>query len=196
MPTNEQIERVAEVIEQSLERHGVTAMQGTLDDAIAALSAAGNAEPVAWAVKPLEWHKSHMPSWNDDWHTIRPIIYTIRCADENGWKWSYNGGHGYAPSPDAAKAEVEAHHKACIRSALEPVKASPWQPIETAPKDGSKIDLWAKFEKSGWRRVPDAHWNEAIGDWQLGNFNAADYMVRPEITHWMPLPPTPEAPDE
>lgn len=71
-------------------------------------------------VKPLVWHKSHMPSWNDDWHTTTPIIYTIRCADENGWKWSFHGGQGYESSPEFAKAAAQADYEARILSALEP----------------------------------------------------------------------------
>lgn len=66
-----------------------------------------------------------------------------------------------------------------------------WLSIESAPQDGTKVDLWAKFENSGWRRVADAHWNGKLNDWQLGQYNAADYMVRPVITHWMPLPSPP-----
>ncbi len=66
-----------------------------------------------------------------------------------------------------------------------------WCPIDTAPKDGTRIDVWAKFEKSGWRRQPDAYWNEKIGNWQLGQYNAEDYMVTPIVTHWMPLPSAP-----
>jgi hypothetical protein len=68
---------------------------------------------------------------------------------------------------------------------------SAWQEISTAPKDGSKIDIWGKFEKSGWRRVPNAHWNEKMKNWQLGDYNASDYMVKPIITHWMPIPEPP-----
>lgn len=69
-------------------------------------------------VKKLEWHKSQMPSWNGDYHTTGAIIYIIRCADENGWKWSSHGRTGYAYSPDAAKAAAQADYEARIRSAL------------------------------------------------------------------------------
>lgn len=69
-------------------------------------------------VKPLEWHKSHTTSWDDDWHTFLPLIYTIRCADENGWKWSHGGGFGYEYSPSAAKAAAQADYEARILSAL------------------------------------------------------------------------------
>lgn len=71
-------------------------------------------------VKPLEWHKSQMPSWNDDWHTTTPIIYTIRCADENGWKWSFHGGQGYERSAASAKAAAQADYERRILSALTP----------------------------------------------------------------------------
>lgn len=63
-----------------------------------------------------------------------------------------------------------------------------WQDISTAPKDGTKLDLWVVFQETGARRVPDAHWNDKLGGWQLGQHNALDYMTPPAITHWMPLP--------
>lgn len=74
--------------------------------------------------------------------------------------------------------------------------AQGWMPIDKAPKDGSKVDLWAMFEITGWRRITDAHWNDKLGDWQLGQYNAADYLVRPIITHFMtpPGPPHPTLP--
>ena len=64
-------------------------------------------------------------------------------------------------------------------------------------KNGSNYTHYDMQLGSGtWDLLPGITATQRIGDWQLGNFNAADYMVRPEITHWMPLPPTPEAPDE
>lgn len=95
---------------------------------VRALQAVGP-EP-AVAVKPLEWHKSRMPSWNDDWHTTAPIIYTVRCADENGWKWSFHGGQGYERSPEAAKAAAQADYASRIRSAL--VATPPAEPVVEA----------------------------------------------------------------
>ena len=82
-----------------------------------------------------------------------------------------------------------------------------WQPIETAPKDGSlflcwvSADRWSSPDGEGsgrshdvsqidfcnWRTqrdIPDCGWFEPccgqIGDAQ-------------EVTHWMPLPPPPAA---
>jgi hypothetical protein len=67
-------------------------------------------------IPDLVWDKSHVASWNEDYHTV-PTNYTIRCADENGWKWSYGGGHGYARGPEAAKAAANTHHRAAIAKA-------------------------------------------------------------------------------
>lgn len=117
-------------------------------------------EPVAWAVKPLVWHKSHMPSWNEDWHTIGPFTYTIRCADENGWKWTHGGGFGYAPTPDGCKAFAQADYECRIRSALEPVKSRDLAKIVyrvafgcdtaelTEKADGTPYGDWAKALKT------------------------------------------------
>jgi hypothetical protein len=90
----------------------------------AALTAAG--APAEVAVKNLEWHKSHMTPWEDDWHTISPLIYTVRCADENGWRWSCSGAgaHGYARSADGAKAGAQEHFNSTIRAAILTERAS------------------------------------------------------------------------
>ena len=70
-------------------------------------------------VKTLAWHRSAFPHWNDDWHTV-PTGYTVRCADEWGWKWSLPiGVFGYEPSPSAAKAAAEADHAARIAAQIE-----------------------------------------------------------------------------
>lgn len=69
-----------------------------------------------------------------------------------------------------------------------------WQPIETAPKDGTRVDLWVKC----WRpyddlfsvmRCTDCYWTK--GDSMSNN---GPHWVRLESgwrpTHWM-LPPDP-----
>jgi hypothetical protein len=74
-------------------------------------------------VKPLVWEKSHFNSWRGDWHTV-PTGYTIRCADENGWKWQGVGGFGYANSDDAAKAAAEADYASRILAAIDATAVS------------------------------------------------------------------------
>lgn len=68
---------------------------------------------------------------------------------------------------------------------------SGWQPIGTAPKDGSKIDLWVVFPNGG-QRWPDSFWNTVAGNWQHGHYTLAQYLDKPFATHWMPLPGPPE----
>lgn len=66
-----------------------------------------------------------------------------------------------------------------------PVHASRWQPIETAPKNGTEIllahgnSMWI----DEWTMV-----NELDGFWMM-----CDQWETPEVpTHWMPLPVLPE----
>ena len=70
-----------------------------------------------------------------------------------------------------------------------------WQPIETAPRDGTKVDIWGinhlhyatpgqRIVNVAWEPVSDWMGNERE-DWQTGR---GDYF---EPTHWMPLPDPP-----
>lgn len=84
-----------------------------------------------------------------------------------------------------------------FRKILEqPQPANQWQPIDTAPKDGTKIDLWGFEFGAGFvgspkpRRFigckyipPSERWNR--GQWWHPNYGNI------EPTHWMPLPPAP-----
>jgi len=68
-----------------------------------------------------------------------------------------------------------------------------WQPIETAPKDGSEIDLWANG-----RRRANCRWG--VFRWHNGKPQDepcwGPYMMGEEgplqPTHWQPLPTPPE----
>lgn len=78
---------------------------------------------------------------------------------------------------------------------------SEWQPIETAPKDGT----WVLLYFDGWDR-PDVyegqptiyagqwstenHWRES-GDWYVDWHDLTQYHIGPP-THWMPLPDPPK----
>jgi hypothetical protein len=61
---------------------------------------------------------------------------------------------------------------------------SGWQPIETAPRDGTLILMWIEH-------TIDIKGGPMIGGWhkKIG-FSASRFDVP---THWMPLPPPPES---
>lgn len=74
-----------------------------------------------------------------------------------------------------------------------------WQPIETAPKDGTRVDLWtggrrvtgAFYKDDGWtvwvRWVRDKR--QTSGGLPTGTHR---YTGVDSPTHWMPLPEPPE----
>ena len=87
-----------------------------------------------------------------------------------------------------------------LRSQLSGItdETSSWQPIETAPKDGTTVDLYGARGATP-RRFPDARWMEihmmGTGD-PTGEyrwfFPAWDMYGEFEFTHWRDVPPNPE----
>lgn len=95
-----------------------------LEDVISILAAiepaqGGEAQVTAVKVRKLEWVKSHIKPWSEDWHTTS-TGYTIRCADEWGWKWSNSvGTHGHERGPEAAKSAAQQDYESRILAALD-----------------------------------------------------------------------------
>ncbi len=67
---------------------------------------------------------------------------------------------------------------------------SEWQPIETAPKDWTVIDLWCRGGSRAGRQT-DMWWVKGLG-WRGAIRNAYREDVAKGATHWMPLPAAPE----
>ena len=61
---------------------------------------------------------------------------------------------------------------------------SEWKPIETAPKDGTRIMLWPIGNCRNGLRMETGHWC-LNGHWKCGERS-------PRATHWMPLPEPPD----
>lgn len=74
-----------------------------------------------------------------------------------------------------------------------------WQPIATAPKDGSVVLVWLgdadESERSFYcidrTRMGAGGWNFMRGKWRPETGLTFTVFVQP--THWMPLPSPPEA---
>lgn len=77
-----------------------------------------------------------------------------------------------------------------------------WQPIETAPKDGTIVLLWSRSSDEWatglWQDVGlPQFFTPVAGMWVRNLYVAHDPTSNPYLpindpTHWMPLPPPPE----
>jgi hypothetical protein len=72
---------------------------------------------------------------------------------------------------------------------------SKWQPIETAPRDGSKVILWDSHEGVCCARYEDyaAGWRAFWGtENYIRDGSTYDFaLIASHPTHWMPLPEPP-----
>jgi hypothetical protein len=64
---------------------------------------------------------------------------------------------------------------------------SDWQPIETAPKDGSAILLWPGAKIWTDQMTPAIGWYARGFGWTCSSAGASGDIA----THWMPLPEPP-----
>lgn len=128
-----------------------------------------------------------------------PVAWQMRFPDRDDKDWYECGKDVF----DAVQATGEF---VADRAEARPLYAHPlpseggWQPIETAPKDGTIIDVWLGnasesdvdfYCTAGTRRSPGWSWKQ--GKFRpLGGLKVA--MPTFEVpTHWMPLPKAPEA---
>ena len=79
-----------------------------------------------------------------------------------------------------------------------------WRPIETAPMDGTKIDVWEYCHNPEWRpkehgfenghRIVDVEWKD--GCWQEYNLDRSEWWKinnqHYTVSHWMPTPEPPK----
>ena len=78
-----------------------------------------------------------------------------------------------------------------------------WQPIETAPQDGTPFQVWVirNYEPRLGFWEPNARFNPETGAfeiWGRADYDLEDYEVFSHLTatHWMPLPDPPRARQE
>lgn len=74
------------------------------------------------------------------------------------------------------------------------IPASAWQPIETAPKDGTVILVWHVTKTNPYAgfdiNVKAARFLPDLEEWQVSGVGGT---VPPKISHWMAIPQPPEA---
>ena len=82
-------------------------------------------------------------------------------------------------------------------AALEAAREDGWQPIETAPKDGTRVLLWiewsdvpvvGEFSHGRWQADTE-HYSVSCGAGCYGGSVSSDRYMKP--THWRPLPAPP-----
>ena len=115
----------------------------------------------------------------------------------------FAGRYGFETEEQAAARRIARNHEAADEIERLRAKVSEWQPIETAPKGGSRVLLAsggyvAIGAWDAWLRHPDgrvvgleAHCNPAalVDCWR---WDGEGFECNPPPTHWMPLPEAPK----
>lgn len=125
---------------------------------------------------------------------------TAKLPEPHGWLYEWDMDEGRASlSLDPWKTDFSKNHPSeffgdrarNVRPVYtaDQVQSTNWQPIETAPRDGTLVDLWL----TDGRRETECRWSTSVGGWWRFDENATDVPVD-NPTHWMPIPPPP-APD-
>ncbi|KVT86313.1 hypothetical protein WT25_11205 [Burkholderia territorii] len=148
------------------------------------------------------------------WHHGSPIVSApadageARLTDEQiinlakqitGWTV-----HGKIPQEPLGHFYAGPHHQASVDNVIRIVRAAllaptqqpsgevtGWQPIETAPKDGTPLVMFARYVHATASIVVVASWLESYGMWVNQSFSGSPIQqVVP--SHWMPRPAFPD----
>ena len=141
-------------------------------------------------VRALEFKQSPYRESDQIAHGLG-VMYALG-RDHKGVIASMNEGscrtRSYHDNMEQAIAWANEKERNRILAALEPAAPQGWQPIETAPKDGTQIDVWCPDADDGYR-VADA-WVDHAGNWRCCFDNNVRWARQP--THWQPLPVPPD----
>lgn len=70
---------------------------------------------------------------------------------------------------------------------------SEWQPIETAPKDGTRILGYGMVAFETKPSMATVRWADTYDEWNCDPNECSEYSPEKcELTHWMPLPEPPQ----
>ena len=150
-------------------------------------------------VKALTWRCVGNGIWEAGHHQV-----WHQWASDGLWYSSVNVGHrkierigdGFK-SLEEAQSACQADFNRRIRAALSPERKEPgWRAMDSARKDGTMVDLWCRAPglSAGPGRVTDC-WFSAGKWWRYDEHGDDQCRSRVHnITHWRPLPATPEQP--
>ena len=136
----------------------------------------------------------------DDDNDLRRII---DCEWENAWvECDKCGAQGPnvtikllprgLSTEDFIKAKNLADAEASAAAAAAWNQRSAWQPIETAPRDGTRLLTWdGEDMQLAWveRDFSDPEWDKRLNFWVYTDEELTYYDYQP--THWQPLPSSP-----
>lgn len=132
--------------------------------------------------KALEWL-----DWPNGDGSCRAVTeWNVYFITKSGADWTVNrdrNGYGSYPSLDAAKAACFNDHRDKLLSSLVITDAEGWEPIETAPKDGTYVLGYGAHKTRGYY-IDAIHYYS-----QRWTIEWMDDYGTP--THWRPLPAPP-----
>lgn len=143
----------------------------TLQRALALLAAVESGE---WRCVPVEATEAMLRAGVEG--VYGPATY--KCVNRSG--------------TELYEQEADSNYSAMLAAAPPPPieSVSQWRPIETAPKDGTRVLI--KFASGSER---EATWRTTYGgEWHVKSFTHLPWHDQHEIASWMPLPAAPAAP--
>lgn len=146
-----------------------------VDEWIAALERYA-AAPAPQAVAPEGWLSA------DQRASLDLLIANNEGPGEERYPWELTAPCGDILQLSMAQVRM-------LAASPSPAEVRQWQPIETAPKDGTPVLL------AGCRKPVVAAWLEdEIDWWHVDDNKRGPFALRgPGPTHWMPLPAAPQA---
>lgn len=151
----------------------------------------------AWkAWMPHEWVIAAIMSIADA--QSEPVAWQCRFVSEgaDGWRKCSREHHELVQANPGVWPgyETRAIYAVSTPPASE-MRAGAWQPIETAPRDGSDVLLFEVYERLpviGWWCEKKKRWYATTEVYDTdGDACVIDKLCTEGVTHWMPLPAAP-----